>query len=87
MSDRIFQVASGAGVFGGAALFGLAAYVPLYVQGVHAGSATLSGASLTPMTFGWVAGSIVEDSHWENEEEIEAHVFPVHFSDTGDFQG
>jgi EmrB/QacA subfamily drug resistance transporter len=59
MSDRIFQVASGAGVFGGAALFGLAAYVPLYVQGVHAGSATLSGASLTPMTFGWVAGSIV----------------------------
>jgi MFS family permease len=59
LSDRIFRVASGAGVFGGAALFGLAAYVPLYVQGVHHGSATLSGASLTPMTFGWVTASIV----------------------------
>jgi len=58
LSDRIFLVASGAGVFGGAALFGLAAYVPLYVQGVFGGSATLSGASLTPMTFGWVAASI-----------------------------
>jgi len=59
MSDRIFLVASGSGVFGGAALFGLAAYVPLYVQGVHAGSATLSGASLIPMTFGWVTASII----------------------------
>jgi len=59
MSDRIFLVASGSGVFGGAALFGLAAYVPLYVQGVFAGSATLSGASLIPMTFGWVTASVI----------------------------
>jgi MFS family permease len=59
LSDRIFRVASGSGVFGGAALFGLAAYVPLYVQAVHQSSATLSGASLTPMTFGWVMAAIV----------------------------
>jgi EmrB/QacA subfamily drug resistance transporter len=59
LSDRIFRVASGTGVFGGAALFGLAAYVPLYVQGVHQSSATLSGASLTPLTFGWVTASFI----------------------------
>lgn len=59
LRDRIFTVASSAGFFGGAALFGLAAYVPLWVQGVYGGSATLSGTILVPMSLGWVTASIV----------------------------
>ncbi|ADV66286.1 MDR family MFS transporter [Deinococcus maricopensis] len=43
----------------GAAYFGVIAYLPLYAQGTHGGSATAAGAVLTPMLVGWTLASIV----------------------------
>ncbi|MGH2541855.1 MAG: MFS transporter, partial [Ardenticatenaceae bacterium] len=58
-SDRLFATASIHGFVAGLALFGVASYVPLFVQGVLGTSATRAGASLTPMVLGWVSGSVV----------------------------
>ncbi len=57
--DRLFAVASGQGFLAGLALFGGVAYIPLFVQGVLGTSATQAGATLMPMTLGWVSGSIL----------------------------
>lgn len=57
--DRLFAAASGQGFLAGLALFGAVAYIPLFVQGVLGTSATRAGATLMPMTLGWVGGSIV----------------------------
>lgn len=57
--DRLFAAASGQGFVAGLALFGTVAYIPLFVQGVLGTSATRAGATLTPMSLGWVGGSII----------------------------
>lgn len=42
----------------GAVLTGLAAYVPLYAQGVLGGTATSAGMVLAPLSLGWTLGSV-----------------------------
>lgn len=59
LRDRMFAVCIMSGVFAGAALFGLVAYLPLFVQGVLGASATTAGSSLVPLTLGWVVSSII----------------------------
>ncbi|MDY7226846.1 MDR family MFS transporter [Hyalangium rubrum] len=48
-----------AGALFSAAMFGATTYVPLYVQGVLGGSATLAGGMITPMIVGWPIASVV----------------------------
>jgi MFS family permease len=50
--DRLFAVACLHGVLAGWAMFGSAAYVPLFVQAVLGTSATAAGATLTPLLIG-----------------------------------
>jgi EmrB/QacA subfamily drug resistance transporter len=57
--DRLFTVACLHGVLAGWAMFGSAAYVPLFVQAVLGTSATEAGATLTPLLIGWVIASII----------------------------
>jgi EmrB/QacA subfamily drug resistance transporter len=57
--NSIFTVANTAALVIGAALFGALIYIPLFVQGVIGGSATNSGVVLIPLSFGWVATSVV----------------------------
>ncbi|GIM48273.1 MFS transporter [Collibacillus ludicampi] len=42
----------------GAVLMGVTSYIPIYVQGVLGDSATQAGSTLTPMSIGWMIGSI-----------------------------
>jgi len=58
LSNRVFTVSAWSGFFAGAALFGLVAYLPLYVQAVRGGNATAAGGSLTPISLGWFISSI-----------------------------
>lgn len=57
--DRLFATASGHGFLAGLAIFGMFAYIPLFMQGVLGTSATQAGATLTPMVLGWTIGSVV----------------------------
>jgi EmrB/QacA subfamily drug resistance transporter len=57
--DRLFAIACAHGVLAGWAMFGSAAYVPLFVQAVLGTSATAAGATLTPLLIGWVISSII----------------------------
>lgn len=57
--DRLFATASAHGFVAGLALFGIASYVPLFVQGVLGTSATRAGATLTPMIIGWTGASVI----------------------------
>lgn len=57
--DRLFAAATGQGVMAGCAMFGSIAFVPLFVQAVLGTSATAAGATLTPLTLGWVVASVV----------------------------
>ena len=59
LRDRIFATASIQGVLSGWAMFGTLSFVPLFVQAVLGTSATVAGATLTPMILGWVAASII----------------------------
>ncbi len=52
-------ISSAAGALFSAAMFGATTYVPLYVQGVLGGSATLAGGMITPMIVGWPLASVV----------------------------
>lgn len=52
-------ISSTAGALFSAAMFGATTYVPLYVQGVLGGSATLAGGVITPMIVGWPVASLV----------------------------
>ncbi|HZI06072.1 MAG TPA: MDR family MFS transporter [Archangium sp.] len=52
-------IASVAGALFSAAMFGATTYVPLYVQGVLGGSATLAGGMITPMIVAWPVASVV----------------------------
>jgi EmrB/QacA subfamily drug resistance transporter len=57
--ERLFAVACAHGFFAGCALFGSAAFVPLFVQAVLGTSATAAGVTLTPQLIGWVVASII----------------------------
>jgi EmrB/QacA subfamily drug resistance transporter len=46
-------------ILAGALMFGLNAYIPLYVQDALGGSVFAAGAVLAPMSFGWPVGSVV----------------------------
>jgi EmrB/QacA subfamily drug resistance transporter len=48
-----------ASVLGGTVMFGLTAYVPLYVQDALGGTAYAAGASVAPMSLGWPVGSVL----------------------------
>ncbi|WP_034409540.1 MFS transporter [Deinococcus murrayi] len=59
LRERTTAVAFAGNLLGGAAYFGVIAYLPLYAQGVGGGSATGAGAILTPMLVGWTLTSIL----------------------------
>ena len=53
LRERVPLIAFAGNFLGGAAYFGIIAYLPLYAQGVTGGGATAAGAILTPMLVGW----------------------------------
>lgn len=53
----VIGVASAGSVAIGTLLFPLAAFVPMYTQGVHGGSAAEAGATLSPMMMAWPIAS------------------------------
>ncbi|HEX6558789.1 MAG TPA: MDR family MFS transporter [Longimicrobiales bacterium] len=55
--NRVIAVASAGSVMLGCLLFSLAAYVPMYAQGVLGGSARDAGAALIPMMIAWPVAS------------------------------
>ncbi|HWE38538.1 MAG TPA: MFS transporter [Isosphaeraceae bacterium] len=54
----ILAAVVGSGLIGGI-LFGLDTFVPLFVQGVRGGSATLAGRALTPLFLAWAVSVVV----------------------------
>jgi EmrB/QacA subfamily drug resistance transporter len=56
--DRLFTISTLHGVLAGWAMFGSLNYVPLFVQGVLATSATQAGFSLMPSSLCWTVSSI-----------------------------
>ncbi|WP_221088896.1 MFS transporter [Deinococcus aquaedulcis] len=59
LAQRLPRVAFAGNLLGGAAYFGVIAYLPLYAQGVTGSGATAGGAILTPMLVGWTLTAIV----------------------------
>ncbi|GGK32530.1 MFS transporter [Deinococcus malanensis] len=59
LRERLPRVAFAGNMLGGAAYFGVIAYLPLYAQGVSSGGATAAGAILTPMLVGWTLTAIL----------------------------
>ncbi len=57
--DRVHVAANGAGVLLGVVLFGLVAYVPLYVQAVKGGSPIVAGLVLIPLSLAWTVASVL----------------------------
>lgn len=55
--DPLVKVAAGHGFLAGLALFGSAAFVPLFAQAVLGASPTAAGAALTPQILGWTFSS------------------------------
>ncbi|MGQ0562539.1 MAG: MDR family MFS transporter, partial [Gemmatimonadota bacterium] len=55
--NRVILVASAGSLLLGCLLFALAAYVPVYAQGVLGGTASDAGAALIPMMIGWPIAS------------------------------
>jgi len=55
---RTFSVCNMENLLTGAALFGITGFIPLFVQGVLRGSATVAGMALMPLSIGWPIGSI-----------------------------
>lgn len=58
LRQRLSAVAFAGNFLGGAAYFGVVAYLPLYAQGVTHSGASSAGAILTPMLVGWTLASI-----------------------------
>ncbi len=58
-NNKVIAVASLGTLMAGAMMFGFQSYVPLFVQGVHGGSALDAGLVLLPMSFLWTIGSVV----------------------------
>ncbi len=50
--------AYGAGILLGTSIYGVTAYVPLYVQGALGGTAGSAGAVVTPLVFGWSLSAV-----------------------------
>ncbi|KQR41022.1 MDR family MFS transporter [Deinococcus sp. Leaf326] len=59
LRERVPGVAFAGNLLGGAAYFGVIAYLPLYAQSLSGGGATAAGAILTPMLVGWTLTSIL----------------------------
>ncbi|GGM09094.1 MDR family MFS transporter [Deinococcus aerophilus] len=59
LREQIPRVAFLGNLLGGAAYFGVIAYLPLYAQGVTGRGATAAGAILTPALVGWTLASIL----------------------------
>jgi len=57
--DRVHVAANGTGVLLGVVLFGIVAYVPLYVQAVRGGSPITAGLVLIPLSLSWTVASVV----------------------------
>lgn len=57
--DRVHVAANGAGVLIGVVLFGVVAYVPLYVQAVKGGSPIVAGLVLIPLSLSWTVASVL----------------------------
>lgn len=55
---RDISVSTLANLLVSALLIGLTTYLPLWIQGVRGGNATLSGLTLAPMSIGWLIGSV-----------------------------
>ena len=55
---RDIAVSTAANLLISALLIGLSTYLPLWIQGVRGGDATLSGLTLAPMSIGWLIGSV-----------------------------
>lgn len=55
--NRVFAAAAGLTLFLWMALFGMAFYVPLFLQGVLGASPTMAGATMTPFSVSIVIGS------------------------------
>lgn len=55
---RDISVSTIANLLVSALLIGLTTYLPLWIQGVRGGNATLSGLTLAPMSIGWLFGSV-----------------------------
>jgi EmrB/QacA subfamily drug resistance transporter len=57
--NRVIVVASAGSLLLGCLLFSIAAFVPVYAQGVLGGTATDAGAALIPMMLGWPIASAI----------------------------
>jgi len=57
--SRAFSASILASILSGVGMFGAISFLPLFVQGVLGGSATIAGSVLTPMSLGWSSGSTV----------------------------
>ncbi|MGH7394064.1 MAG: MDR family MFS transporter [Candidatus Methylomirabilales bacterium] len=55
--SRAFSASILAAIFSGVGMFGAISFLPLFIQGVLGGSATIAGSVLTPMSLGWSSGS------------------------------
>ncbi|GAB6928705.1 MDR family MFS transporter [Paenibacillus sp. JCM 10914] len=56
---RDISVSTVANILVSALIIGLTTYLPLWIQGVRGGNATLSGLTLAPMSIGWLIGSVI----------------------------
>lgn len=56
---RLIAVAATMAFMFGVMLFSGDVYIPMYVQGVRGGDALLAGLALTPVSLGWLCGSIL----------------------------
>lgn len=56
---RVISTSFFAGVLIGAAMFGITSYLPLFVQGVLAGSAFAAGMVIAPNSIGWSSMSVL----------------------------
>lgn len=57
--NQVVSVGSITGFMVGMAMFGAISFIPLFVQGVLGGTATMAGTMLTPLLLGWVVLAIV----------------------------
>jgi EmrB/QacA subfamily drug resistance transporter len=57
--NRVVTAGSISGVFVGMAMFGAISFIPLFIQGVLGGTATMAGTMLTPLLLAWVSMAVV----------------------------
>ena len=59
LADKMVAAIAGTGLLVGVGMFGVIAYVPLFVQEGLGGGAVEAGQALTPLILGWVVTSII----------------------------